>query len=188
VQARIAHRVYELEGSRKVNFRGGSTSSLFAKLHRAGANVLCDLMVDSRVSSFLTLLHEVRNTIHNASLSSHGYHTTGKGPGWLEIDQGAFATRLWDAASAVGGTNQWGMTKFRHRLGVDGPIVEPIRLQPYLYASQLIDEGIALVDSVAAATAVERLFNGQALPQLMDGPPNDPKVSVDMCNRVVLLG
>jgi hypothetical protein len=80
-EARIAHRVYRLPGSDRVKFRGGAKSGFIQGLRKAGAARLYDLLTDTGVEHFLTLLFEIRNTIHEASLSGYGHHTTGKGRG-----------------------------------------------------------------------------------------------------------
>lgn len=132
---------------------------------------------------FLTLLFEIRNTIHEASLSGYGHHTTGKGPGWFELSEGDFAADLWASACATGGPDLWGLKKLRYQKGVDGPIVEPIQVHPYPYASQLVRMGIELVDRIAGATDVERLFDGRPTPDLVDAPPEDGHFAGEIRDR-----
>jgi hypothetical protein len=102
-QARVAHRVYRLPGLNRVSFKGGARSGFLNGLREAGGTELYDLLTTTKVENFLTLLFEIRNTIHEASLSAAGHHTTGKGPGWFELEEGELATKLWAAACAVGG-------------------------------------------------------------------------------------
>ena len=187
-EARIAHRVYRLPGSDRVNFRGGAKSGFVQGLRKAGATTLCDLLTDARVEHFLTLLFEIRNTIHEASLSGYGHHTTGKGPGWFELEESDFADDLWTAACALEGADAWGLKKLRSQKGVDGPIVEPIQVHPYAYALQLVRRGLDLVDSIAQATEVERLFEGRPVPELMDAPPEDHHFASEIRVRLALLG
>jgi len=189
-QARIAHRVYRIKEPpiRRVNFRGGAASRFLQALKTAGATELYGLLTDSRVQAVMTLLFEVRNTIHSASLGSNGFHTTGRGPGWIEVDEGDLATKLWDSATTAGGAEAWGLEKLRLTFGSDGPLEQPIRLEPFRYATQLVRECINLVDRIAAATNVELLFDGQSVPLLADGPegrrdwPPDVPVRLDILN------
>lgn len=187
-QARIAHRAYGLKGTDRVNFRGGTSSGFVQGLRKAGAMPLYDLLIEPRTEALLTLLFEIRNTIHSASLASHGYHTTGKGPGWIEVNEGELATKLWNAASAAGGAEAWGLKKVRYQLGDKGPVVEPIQLAPYPYAVQLVRDGLGLVDRIAAATDVDRLFDSRERPDLLERPPEDQIYSTDVMTRLGLLG
>jgi hypothetical protein len=112
-QARIAHRVYSVSGSeRLVNFR---RLDFLEALRSNGAQSLYDLLTEASVVSYLTLLFRVRNTIHGASLGSHGYRSTGKGPGWYEMAEGQLSAEIWQAAENARGTAEWGLTKFRPR-------------------------------------------------------------------------
>ena len=185
-QARIAHRVYGMYGSeRLVNFR---RPDFLNELRRRGAQQLHSLLTETPVVSFLTLLVSVRNTIHGASLGSHGYHTTGKGPGWIEIAEGELSTQIWESAKSAGGAASWGLTKFRHRLGTDGPLAEPVRLVHYPYGRRLVEEGIRLVDRVAEATEIERAFSTLVIDRWTDAPPDEFPFTADIRNRLAALG
>lgn len=175
-QARIAHRVYRISGSDRVNFRGGTNSGFLRRLKEAGANPLWELLTIKRTTALLTLLHEIRNTIHSASLISDGYMTTGKGPGWIEVQEGELCSEMWSAASDLDGPEAWGLKKNRYRLGSDGPLLEPLNLVPYPFSVRLVTECLSLVNRIAEATEVERLYEGRAVPPLDDKPPTD-----DMC-------
>jgi hypothetical protein len=186
VQARIAHRAYGASGDKRVNFRH---TGFLTQLKKQGATALFELLSRDETRAFLTLLFEVRNTIHSASMGSHGHHTTGRGPGWLEIEEGEFARTLWEAAVAAGGPEQWGMTKYRFRRdSEDARVEEAIRLMPYPYADQLTQRGIALVNDVARATDIARLFTRSPMPELPDSPRGDRIFNSDVMTRIGLLG
>jgi len=184
-EARIAHAVYGLPGvAGNINFR---RHKFLSHLRSHGAAELCDLLSDSRTQALFTLLFEVRNTIHSASLASHGFHTTGKGPGWLEIGPGALAAALWDAAAVTGGPALWGLEKLRFQKGVDGPVVEPIRLSPYAYAVRLVRDTLTLIDRIAAMTDIDRLCGGPPPSDLLEGPPDDEVFSLEVRTRIGLM-
>jgi hypothetical protein len=184
-EARIAHRVYRMPGSDRVSFRD---LGFINALRKAGASQLYDILVQPRVRALITLLFDIRNTIHEASLSASGFHTTGNGPGWFELDEGKFATDIWLAAEQCGGADDWGLKKMRFRKGEGGPIVEPIQLHPYPYARQLVQQGVDLVDQIAGATEIERLFNDGPIPELMTQPPEDGAFREEIRTRLALLG
>ncbi|MBI4266065.1 MAG: hypothetical protein HY657_16950 [Acidobacteria bacterium] len=186
-EARIARTLYGItEGPRTVNFRH---EKFMKRLKEAGAEELCHLMVEPRVKALLTLLFEVRNTIHEASLASHGYSTSGRGPGLIELQDDGFGNALWHAAESAGGAEAWGLKRQSYQKGVGGPVVEPVRIVPYAYAVSLVRECVDLVDRVAAATDISRMFDDRVVPAtLIDAPPEDRVFAAEIRNRIALLG
>lgn len=184
-QARITRRLYGIRSRRNVNFR---QDEFLERLRDSGANQLHELLTAPRVEALLTLLFEVRNTIHEASLASHGYSTTGRGPGSIEIGDDEFGYTLWAAAESAGRAETWGLRKLQYQRGADGTVVEPVRIMPYPYAVPLVRECLDLVDRVAAATDISRLFADRPIPKLIEAPPEDGVFSAEIRSRLTLLG
>lgn len=183
-QARVAHRAYGISGhERDAHLRRRSFRD---KVARAGAGGLCALLSEARSEALLAFLHGVRNTIHGAGLRSHTYAPVGSEWARIEVEDPGLATALWSTASALGGPEEWGLAKERHRRGAEGPIVERFFLEPHTCAEVLVRECLALVDKIAAVTDVDRLVGGQARP-LREQPPEDHVFGAAIRERLALL-
>lgn len=160
-QARVAHRVYHLPlEERYASFRHeGFRNSLKEK-----AAELYELASGGRFQDLLTLLYEPRNTIHGAILQTLGYKEASKPQhSFVSVPQPT-SCRLWKAAEKLGGAEAWGLTSRS----------KGVWLEPYSYASALVRETLHIIDAVAAATDVSRLFQvGQPVPSLMEEAPED---------------
>jgi hypothetical protein len=168
-----------------VNFR---QTGFLEQLRKAGGFPLYEVATEPGAKAFFDFLFTVRNTIHEASVAANGFITSGKGPSWIEIDEGAFAAELWTAVESLGGAESWGLRKMRYRKGADGPVVEPLRLEPFPFAVPLVREGLRLVDRIAGATDIARLLKSAPVPDLMDRPAEDGHFAIDIRNRLALIG
>lgn len=161
-QARVAHRIYHLPTQeRYANFRRENYRNA---LKEKGAAELYEFASGEKFQNLLTLLYEPRNTIHGAILQTLGYKEASKPQhSFMSVPQPT-DQKLWKAAEELGGTEAWGLTS---RL-------KEVWLEPYSYASALVRESLHVIDAVAAATDVNRLFQvGQPIPSLMEEAPKN---------------
>lgn len=182
-QALIAERVYGL-GFGQPSFRDDG----FKKALKASAARLAGV-VSGRGKELLCLLFELRNTIHHAGLNAHGAYEAGRPE--RSIIRFEPSAKLIAAAKSLGGFAAWGMEVRRvryHREGVTGPAVDEYQMEPYSFAARLVHECLALVDSIARETEVEKLFGAGTVPSLKAGPEDEGLFAVDVRERVRLLG
>jgi len=63
------------------------------------------------------------------------------------------------------------------------------QFEPYTYATTLVNECLAQIDAIAAATNVAGLFpDGLTIPPLQESPPNNEVFGEDTRNRIAILG
>jgi len=176
-QARIAHRVYGVEGM------GERDAYLHRKdfrkaLKANGADDLCDILCSPRFWDLDALLRDLRNSIHGAGLPTLGLFDGREQTSFIELLPG-YMDKVRRAANRRGGFLQWGLIERGERTWVE----------PYTYASKLVQECLGLLDSIASATDVVCLFpNGSPLPELPDGPPDDGIYSEAIRMRLSVLG
>ena len=92
-----------------------------------------------------------------------------------------FQQEIWDATKRFGTPNEWGLTTEHSAM----------MLEPYTYSSKLIEEEcFKLINAIAEATDVTRLFPaGSPPPHLDDKPPKDsPEYSGILGKRIEMLG
>jgi hypothetical protein len=162
-QARVAHRAYQVSKSdeRYASFRRDD----FRKaLKGSGARELCNLFDNQRFEDILTLLYELRNTIHGAALKTLGYQRASEAELTFSVVPQFVGQKLWEAGERLGGAEEWGLT----------PGFQEIWLEPYSYATALVKESLNVIDAVSAATDVNRLFpSSQSIPSLSEEPSKD---------------
>jgi len=158
-QARITNNIYQL-GCKGISIafqRKGFVDALASK----DAKELHNFISSQRFKDTMTLLNNLRNTIHAANLETIGYHVSPhpeqsriKVP--VDIEKA-----VWEAAERLGSANRWGLSK------------EPwwTLLEPYSYSIALIEESFSAINSIASATDVGRLFSEQATPKLLEAAP-----------------
>jgi len=147
VEVRIAHRVYHIHrpNERFASFRKAVFQNALGK---AGASTLHDLITRKHFQDVMILLHELRNTIHGSVLELTGFSKAGK-PDLHSIalpsDEGQ---RIWETAERLSTPDRWGLFWS----------FDKVYLEPFKFANTLINECFQLIDEVAAATDVMRLF------------------------------
>jgi len=176
-QARVAHRAYGIEGLRERNAYLHYMDFRRA-LNAIGADVLCGIVNSPGFQDVNVLLRRLRNTIHGAGLPTTAHFDGRDQTSFVEVLP-EHAHTIWRAADRQGGTEQWGLT------GVG----ERVEFEPYTYASRLVTKCLELMDNIAAATDVVRLFtNNSPTPELQDGPPDDDVFNESIRSRLAVLG
>lgn len=192
-QARIAYRVYEAndpKSERQVNFR---REDFKKSLQAQGAHNLHQLISESYFENLITLLYELRNTIHAAGLpvpQSQGAEHPETSFLTIPNSQNNLANLIWGAAEKCGSPNEWGLTRKQytlHRQEKEPDYRDDVLLEPYADASTLTRRIIDVINAIATATDVERLLpRGYLIPKL-HGSALD-RIDEISRKRVVLLG
>lgn len=162
-QARIAKRVYHLgKDERWASFRNKKFRDA---LKVNNANELYEQTSSSNFQSVLTLLYELRNTIHGAAPRAIIFqdNSISQATHMLELPN-SISEQLLKATRELSTADEWGLkANFKK-----------VWLEPYSYASALVDVSFKAINNVAGCTEVTRLFpNGQPVSPLMDAP-KDP--------------
>ncbi len=135
-QARVANRAYDLrKQERSSNFR----HQKFVKdLKENDAKQLFELTSSVKFQCVLTLLYELRNTIHGAAprdIVFQDYRFSSPNHK-LELPD-TISDKLLIAAKELGGTEKWGLEE---KIG-------KVFLEPYSYASALTDASFEAIDN-----------------------------------------
>ncbi len=186
-QARIAHRAYNITrpGARQAGFQ---RDDFQRALRTAGVSDLCTLVTGRRFGDVLTLLHELRTTIHGVALdgvlSGHAAQFNA-----VQLLVPPASTQLvWDAATKCGSPSCWGLSR-RELFGPDGARHVEVWLEPYTYATTLVEECFGLIDAVAAKTDVLRLLPpGYPVAELDDKPRERGLFKEAIRRRLAVLG
>lgn len=155
--ARITIRVYSLNLTEKNAHL--SDQNLGIHLERAGAREFAAVLSDPNTRAVLTLVRQLRNTVHGASYSPF---TTGGADGVGSLVRVAAADQqlLLQAAQQLGDPAARGFTR---RYG-------DLSFEPYSFAHSLTTDALRVIGSVAAATDVTRFFTA-AIPREFTDPP-----------------
>jgi hypothetical protein len=174
-QARITNIAYQVFPKRRdVSFR---RRDFVEALPGKGAVELHDFTTGQRFKDVTSLLYELRNTIHEAALRAISYHAVPESENtFIELPWG-INSLIWDAAERCGSAERWGLTKSPRK---------DIFLEPYSYAMALVEESLGVIDAIAAATDVKRLFPDNQVLTLGQTPPADSVFK--WADRVALLG
>jgi hypothetical protein len=174
--ARVARHAYgatikeELTSFRNQQFR--------AQLAQAGAHQLLAVATGQHALDVMTLLGRPRNAIHGAAWRAwHALADDSRKNTFVTIPP-PVAPTIAEAAARLGGPDRWGLA---HRFG-------DLRLDPYTYAVTLVVEAFRLVNELADATDVVRLFGSQPVPALAAGPPEDEVFGEARRRRLTILG
>jgi hypothetical protein len=174
-QARIAHRAYRITRPEE-RYTGFRRAEFLKALTDNGADRLHALVSDQHFSNLMILLHELRNTIHGASLQT--YQATSELRESLVTLFTENQDKIWQAAARYSSTEAWGLVRKQ----------EP-QLEPYTYAVTLTNECFSHIDAIAAATNVAGLFpDGYAIPPLQADPPDNHVFNENIRRRLAVLG
>jgi hypothetical protein len=176
-QARVARRAYNIvrPNERNTSFR---RQEFVNALANNGAVDLNNLVSGQHFIDIMTLLHELRNTIHGAGLPTLAVRA-GVDPqeSYVTVLPN-YANTLWDAAERCGGVERWGLRR-----------LHGVRLEPYSFVTTLATECFGFINSIAAVTNIDGLFPvGHVIPPLSDRPPNEEVFAEDRRRRLALLG
>jgi ribosomal protein L25 (general stress protein Ctc) len=182
-QAKIATVVYGIGGDKRhVSFRN---EGFLKALQKHCISELYEVVTNDKCEQLMVMLHTLRNTIHHAGLTTTRARTAGRERSLIEVPD-ALQEDLWQAAVALGEPDEWGVTREEYRL-LDVPTGQTsqkvrVSIEPYSYATRLVSEWFSLINQVANATEVEKLFSGKTMPELSREPPTDwheyPRFSV----------
>lgn len=177
VQARIAHRVYKI--SKPIERYASFRNQDFLKVLRNCANQIHSTVTSQYNKDLISLIYLPRNTIHEAALRSLALHEGAKPQVSFVIVPEKDAEIFWETAERRGSREKWGVTKIGRR----------VLIEPYTYATTLVDEGLGLINDVALATEVARLFpDNYPIPLLSEQPPEDDVFSEKIRKRLAVLG
>jgi hypothetical protein len=174
--ARVARRAYKITKPREylTSFR---SKEFVEALRNNGAGDLAELVASQRFVSLMTLIYELRNTIHGSMLRPMASIKAGREQeSFVAIDSSS-SQWIWDAAECVGSAESWGLTK-----------MHAIALEPYSYATTAVSECFRYVNSIARKTDVTRLFPPGNVKQLSSLPADDDCFRKGVRKRVHLLG
>jgi hypothetical protein len=181
-QARVAYRAYKINRptERNASFRNASSQGreFIQALKCCGANDLHDLVSEQRFQALMTLIYELRNTIHGAGLHTCAYESSEQPQVSFISVPDEYADKLWRAVEQCDSPEKWGFRRMHKLL-----------FEPYTYSVVLVEESLKLIDAVATATDVGGLFpEGYAIRRLIDAPPEDRTFSSNIRKRLAVLG
>jgi hypothetical protein len=146
-QARIAHRAYAMLKP-KERFMSFRQEGLSVHLRDAGASSLAQLVDDPKTQAILTLIGELRNTVHGAAYGGFTHHGGSSQPAsFLRVTE-ADRENIWKAATRLGPPANRGLTSQSGE----------VWLEPYAFVYTITDDALRLVDAVARETDVARFF------------------------------
>ena len=178
VQARVARRAYRINSpiERNTNFRN---QEFLNALKNKGAKQLYDIISGQCFKDLMTLLNELRNTIHNVAMNIF-ISEAGKNPKWSFVRVlPEHQDLLWEAAGRYSSPERWGLFQLR----------DDIRLDPYTYAVSLVSECFNYIDAIAYATDITGLFpDDYDIPPLQEKAPDDEIFGENIRHRLALLG
>lgn len=171
--ASVANTVYALGiGPFGQNFRN---EAFRTALRTAGITALLDLAERPQTQDLVVMLHKIRNTIHSAGLGTFAKSEAGEPLRSYARVPPDLRDQLLEASSDLGGPEQWGIFRnefiVRDRAGADRRESD-IYIEPFSYAAQLVEQWFPLLDEIAAATDVDRLFPSGPPPDLLGEPPS----------------
>lgn len=175
-QAQVAKRAYGLpkQFDRSSSFRH---RDFVDALGKSGASKLHILFAEQRTQDLLTLLFEVRNTIHSANLPTIACQRSGGYQESFVHVPPQIQERIRTAAERLNSLTHWGLQSD-----------DPAFIEPYSFATSLVDACLQLVNDVAASTEVAGLFpDRSAVPELMDVPPADGVWAEQIRQRLAML-
>ena len=177
-QAIITNHAYPTKcKGQRINFRN---NNFIEALGKSGALEILNLLnsENEKFQAIKRLLFELRNTIHKETLKivTMQDYSRPKQNILIEITQ-ELSPDIIKATEKLGGFAEWGLISIGRRVWI----------RPYIYVSSLVSECMKLIDAIADATDITRLFSkGQPVPKLMTQAPQDGVF--EFSDRIALLG
>ena len=174
---RVTYRVYQLtkpkEYSTQLQFR---KEEFLKELKNKGASNLVEYVSQPSVQALLEIVYNLRNTIHEASLTSLSVK-----PQILK-EEYSFITLSPDLEKIFKQNIQphyepdaWGLAQFH-----------VLSFEPYTLASTLIRESFQIIDKIASETDITRLFPSKInLPQLIERPPEEEFLFKESTSNII---
>ena len=147
----IAKRAYDIDmPDRDVSFRKNrySTESLITELQAKGATDLYKVISGYRFQNVLYILSLLRNTIHGPALRMTSNYASYLDTGYVIRIPSEMGKKLWRTTSQLGTPERWGLMEQRNK----------ICIEPYSFATALVDEELRYVEAIASAIPIEKLF------------------------------
>ncbi len=173
-QAVIVNRIYNLVPN---EFDAKFTNKEFLKKLRSQSARLHKVVTSPKCRLLKTLLSRLRNTIHSTGLTTYGFSAGGgQQQSFIELPE-SIRDDVWQASQKIGSPDDWGLKREEYRetnarTKVPIPRIR-LSLEPYTYATRLLDEWLNFLNEIAEATEVEKLYIGRSMPNLPDKPPAD---------------
>jgi hypothetical protein len=186
-QAAIVNLVYGLQlNDWDVSFR---KRAFLDALTANGLMRLANEVTCGRCAQLMVMLHKLRNTIHSAGLPTYAYSDASRPQASYARAPDSFRDELEQTALALGGLDQWGLRRDEYLLhdsttGANTPSYD-LSIEPYTYASRLVDQWFPLLDDIADAIETERLLEPAKRSHLSSTAPED---WADMIARFSILG
>lgn len=175
--ARVAWRAYGISNP-KEGRAGFHREDQKMALKNVGAANLHNLISTQHFADLMTLLHELRNTIHGAGLPTSARGRSDGNQDSLVTVLSQYQKKLLEAAQRLGPAERWGMILDRN-----------LHFEPYTYAVTLVEECLSQMNGIAAATDTRGLFPaGYSIPALTDKPASDDVFDEFMMKRLAILG
>ena len=177
-QARVARVVYEITdvAERNASFR---SKKFRQSMRRSGALALYN-QTSGQFFDLMTLLKEVRNTIHASVWPTIASVHNGKDEESFINVPTAYQGDLWQAAQQCGSALDWGLIRDSE--------FSMLLLEPYSYATNLAAKCFDQIDEIARLTDVVRLLPADFdIGQLREKPSYDEKFNEFVRQRVELL-
>jgi len=176
-QARVARRAYGIEQpiERYTSFR---RPEFLKALQDKGADNLYNFVSGEKHKDLMILLHELRNTIHGAGLTTLAYVGEGKPQASFISVLPENSFKVWEAAERYSSSEKWGLTR-----------KNDLQLEPYTYAANLVSECLKHINEIASATDIKGLFpSGYHIQNMIDKPPEDHVFGEHIRKRLAILG
>jgi len=177
-QALIAHRAYriKLPKERYASFRNQEFINSLTRVR--GASDLHNLITGQNFIDLMTLLYELRNTIHKTSLPTIGYQVGLEQQQSYVIVLPDCATVIQQAAERFGSMGEWGLMQ-----------LDELVFEPFSYAVKLIKECYYQINTIAITTNLDGMFpDGFVIPPLEDRPLEDGVFNEKIRKRIDVLG
>ena len=175
--ARVTYRAYQLtkpkEYSTQLQFR---KEEFLKELKNKGASNLVEYVSQPSVQALLEIVYNLRNTIHEVSLTSLSVKSQ------ILKEEYSFITLSPDLEKIFKQNIQphyepdaWGLAQFH-----------VLSFEPYTLASTLIRESFQIIDKIASETDITRLFPSKInLPQLIERPPEEEFLFKESTSNII---
>lgn len=176
-QSRIAHRIYEIKRppERFASFR---KKDFYKALRKNDATKLYNIISLQQSQDVMTLLYELRNTIHGAALHPLAVGSFTKPEESFVTIPSKHGEKIWEISERYGSPEKWGLVR-----------LHSICVEPYTFSVTLVDECFKLINEIANATDVEKLFPPDVdMSTLTTEPPEDGIFNERNRRRIDILG
>lgn len=174
-QAVVVRRSYNI--TRRENYASFRNRDFRRDISRAEASDLHNFISGQYFRDVTNILSILRNTIHSASFSMLAVEN-GIGPqeSYIRLPTDT-ASEIFEAAERCGSAEEWGLIQSNN-----------ILLEPFTFATNLINKCFEIINEIAHRTNVDGLFMGNQVPDLPQDAPNRDLFVPSIRERISLLG